>query len=212
MKQFCIMFISLSIGLTSCKTSNNVVSNSFFQKRKYNKGYYVNRGSISNTKDKKESKPSETTLISKNYLTKKESSTKKINEEKPLITSSTNLILDTEPTLTKKLELIVKRNDIVDTNLNYVKTPIKEPKIEHLAEISAILGGLSLLLILTGGSLIGIAAIVTGIISLKRQKKYPNLYDKKNKAKAWTGIIVGCISLLAGLLFIGYYLFAMGVI
>jgi hypothetical protein len=36
------LIITISIILSSCKTTNNVVTSNFIQKRKYNHGYYVN--------------------------------------------------------------------------------------------------------------------------------------------------------------------------
>jgi hypothetical protein len=210
MKKTSIISLILIITLTSCITSNSVVSKGLFQKRKYNKGYYVNRinKNKSIVKNEKSEPPSiKFSPISKTYLAQKDSIVVNKNESKTLIASTTNFIVDEENKLTQKIEKILE----IKRDTTYFETP-SEPKIEHLAEISAILGGLSLLLIFTGGPLIGIAAIVCGIISLKRQKKYPNLYDKKNKAKAWTGIVIGSLVLLAALFFIGYFLFVMTVI
>ena len=50
MKNIIIVISCLAILMSSCKTSNSVVSNGLFQKRKYNKGYHKNSKGIAKAK------------------------------------------------------------------------------------------------------------------------------------------------------------------
>lgn len=54
MKKVIVVLGCFIVLVSSCKTSNSVVSNGMFQKRKYTKGYHVNKSSSVKTKKSKE--------------------------------------------------------------------------------------------------------------------------------------------------------------
>lgn len=94
------LLVALAVVFASCATNNNVVNNRLISKRKYNKGFHINRkGNMksSNTEKEEESVAYED-VKSKNTKTKKAtySSTRKADSKADAVVSNENVSSDRE--------------------------------------------------------------------------------------------------------------------
>ena len=133
----------LSAVLFSCSTSNEVVSNGFFQKRKYNKGWYANKSSKvksskenNNSKDVHETKEEannavveeltiqqEVKAVSKEYISKSDlivKPTKTVlasnNDKEEVISSTSKIIVQEQETAV--LENLKRVSDAKPVEIN----------------------------------------------------------------------------------------------
>lgn len=106
-----LAIVTLSVLIISCKTSNDVVSNSLFQKRKYNKGWFVNsKKNVSNKKS-----------ITKNFDVALEEE-KEINKENPISKTKGDNLAQKQP---KSEESIIKELSQIDLDNKNQKEKIK---------------------------------------------------------------------------------------
>lgn len=224
-----ISVIALLIIATSCKTSNEVVSDNLIQKRKYRKGFYVNKKAKVKKDDLvftgQEDLSADAVFVENNSkyeasfelkndqtdeLIKKEESNKVNSEKESTELASQKKVNNKAAKLDKKIQRY-KRN--LRSFENGDDPPMK--KIEILGLLSfifAIAGIVSLLLgALLGG--VGLAfiilellAIIFSIISLSRHNSDPNKYKGKVYAKA--GLWIPLISLMVAAAVIIIYIFA----
>jgi len=85
-----ISIIVLAFGLSSCHVSDKVVSNNIIQKRKYNKGFFLNKGSIVSVSKRKKKIVSMLSNKKRSWLVSDSSSTISIQSLEP----DTNNITD----------------------------------------------------------------------------------------------------------------------
>ncbi len=227
-----ISIIVLIILVSSCKTSNDVVSTKLIQKRKYRSGFYVNNNN--RAKEKKddlvftgqEDLFSDAVFVENNSkseaffeleidrteeLIKKEESNE-VNPEK-----KGNELASSSKKVNKKAAKLDKKIQRYKKNLSSFENgddpPMKKTEILGLLSfIFAIVGIVSLLIgILVGG--VGLAfiilellAIIFSIISLSRHNNDPNKYKGKVYAKA--GLWIPLISLMVAAAAIIIYILA----
>lgn len=153
------VFVSIFITalISSCSSSNNVVSNSLFQKRKYTKGWHINKNNIS-------SNESNTTIQSKNIT-----SSNPIKNEIDLVKQKELKLINENETVqlpSDKKEIILVRD--------YVSDPPLELKFQQLlnpSECSEI--------IRVNGKTTKAIILEVGVNSIKYKKcsdKYGNSY------------------------------------
>lgn len=126
------LILSSAIGavLFSCSTSNKVVNSNFFQKRKYNKGYYIDVAKKSN-----ESK--QTSLKQVNHSISDEILSNKIVEFNNSVTTNNNdvnniipsseIVLNTSNNQTKS-KLSISNIVISKSETNFIKNQSKSSK------------------------------------------------------------------------------------
>jgi hypothetical protein len=92
-----LTILTLTFVLGSCSSSNNVVSNRFIQKRKYNKGWHIN-----NSKKSKDQRSS-----SKDDLGKIKSQKKTIDSDKGALVQEATIATKTQTVINKNNEPVV---------------------------------------------------------------------------------------------------------
>lgn len=117
-----ITLLAIGFGfLMSCSTSNDVVKNGWIQKRKYNKGWYVNKSqNIAKKSGKSKNEVAVSTLKvqeEKTTTAKKTITYAEAKEDKTVVASSSNVL--TPKTITK--QPVKKQNKVVEK-----QTKVKE--------------------------------------------------------------------------------------
>jgi len=209
-----VILITL-LFVSSCRTTNDVVTKGLFQKRKYTKGFYVNSHKRSKVKPVKFSNSIATVSTSssinrlkideKVYAGKKAkkikfSKLKRVKEPDDRIAITLRGILKESTVETRrKLERInhklMRKYAQQDPPVRYIdqETGVKK-KLEVLGLVGFIAGVVSLII---GPLLFGLGAFILSVISLSKFTKYPGIY--KGKGFAIAGLILGVISIIFGI-------------
>jgi hypothetical protein len=209
--------------VTSCSTSDKVVSENFIQKRKYNKGFYVNTNEKKNRikdsdNNKLSSEPNYLSETNKEIIDTQNQPENNVSNEvnHDLLIASTddnflppeekisfNSTNDDNSIRTKLEGKIEKSKDKLQKKLNkHVNKLSKsnltndgEPKTEGLGLAGFITGLVGLFIF---GILFGLIAIIFGAISLGKINKNPDKF--KGKGFAITSLILGIIDVAAFLI------------
>lgn len=184
MNKFNIAVIAASLLISSCSTSNDVVSGNFIQKRKYTKGFYVSKKSHVKTLAK------HVPITTSNAVIETENATEN------LIVLIDDSYMDTESITDIAVveERIVKKQKFKQENQIYslsIPEDVPSPKDEGLGIAGMIT---SLVGLFVFGILFGLVAIIFGSISLSKIAKNPEKF--KGKGYGITAIIVGIIDVL----------------
>ena len=192
---FAIIF-SLSIILNSCSTSEFAVN-----KRRYNKGFYVDFKN-KNIEKSTENLELNSKIEKQKVIIEIEKPTSNLScsmDEKPEIINETNVVLQNN--LNKNDKISVSQKEI---NKNKILEKIKfkntdEPGNEAklYALLSFIFGISGVVLITFFGLLLLIPALIFGILSLKEYKKTPEFTERK-----WMAIVGLSLGIAGILLFI----------
>lgn len=228
MKHFIGLLIA-AIFLSSCSTSTDVVSNDYIQKRKYKKGYYVekrNQTSKTEVVDIQEITDNKFTQREgendNKHLTHSELVIENSDENSFVASTDPNLILPEEqrvlitqafPNEDDLQDEMVSTNEenssTSKANKNFQKlfskhtSPLNSPNLEVFGLVSFISGLIGL--IPFWGLLLGFISIITGIISLRKIAKNPGKFYGKGFAIA--GIILGIIGIVISALIILAFLY-----
>src|ERR1035437_2348947 len=204
------LFILLSILITSCNTSNKVVSSSFIQKRKYTKGYHFDLAS-------KRANSHQPFAISQKHpdligmakqiipVHKKEIPSWEENRKAPVILDS---VLGDNRDLSASVDngtVILSNQKMIFTYENFIQqkeNPIRQPDNKKFSKNNNIGFSLSLLGFFLGFiPLVNISLGILGIIycskALKEIKENPDIY--KGHDQAGIGVYLGIIDIILGI-------------
>ncbi len=195
-------YLLLIIIATSCKTTQNVSDSSFIQKRKYNKGFYINKLNGSQKKNIKTVYLAEE-IAKKNVAEQTHKIKGSITENSEKDAYSEELEASNEKLVSKQK---IKNNNKVTPNyftgFDFIKArkvlrksdlkPNDDGLRFHWAAITGfVLGILSVVIVY-----LAIPAIVFSAIALSKIKQNPETY--KGKGLALAGLIIGLtLTLLA---------------
>jgi len=198
------IFLIFSILFSSCVTSDKVISDNFVQKRKYNKGYFVNSTSKINKVEKTSKSEIYTAEASKLNQPKKslELNQNSYNNnnifEQPL-SASTNLNQDATTKPAKSTYEIISINNETESQSSINNYTIKNNEINkkdarktHWGAIAGLTTGIVGLFIF--GIILGICAIIFSSIALAAIKNHPDVYKGRGMARA--GLIIGIVGLV----------------
>ncbi len=220
-----VLIVIVSLLIVSCGNSDDVVSGHFLQKRKYNKGIFVNLIKRDNKNnffyredDKKEIAISNKTdnMVSEDELTLSVIKDEPKKSEIFLLASVENKVLNlnniyveknkpiddyfTENKLRHNMNYIIQKNE----DDNYIKT-------EKLGLIGVLVGLYSIFV--QYGSVetaaiasfsFGAIAIILCIISIVKIKKNPEKY-RRNNIFTYGGIILGAIAIIRGFIYLSQF-------
>lgn len=220
-----IFLIAVASFFASCKTGSSVSDKGIVQKRKYQKGFYVNVKSPFDKKQKLEEKRGEDTAIlaevkSPQAISREksipqikqskrsdkvgrtkthETITKSIPADEDHLKLEASVSKELQPDVFTKKHSFYNQNQIMDeaTVSPQVTEQYQPQRINTPALLSFIFGILSLFIF---GIPLGIAAIVCGIIGIVQINNNPELF--RGSGFAIAGIIVGLISVVIVMLYL----------
>lgn len=147
------ILVLFSLFIASCKTNNHVISNSLFQKRKYNKGWYINFSkniSKKNSNDKSKSKLVQKQTTNKISVSNVVETNKKVlTTEKPHTTqqkkSSREFIIETNESIIKEQSYLPK-NHLNSKPSEFIRPQKREVESFSLASFIILLVNVLLIL------------------------------------------------------------------
>lgn len=230
MKKLAFILASLLI-ITSCSVSENVVSNKLLQKRKYTKGFHLNKNNrykesfelakehhdTDLNNEESNEKYVENSINSNDNLEQTKPNISKSNysgkpDEEALTASTTDYIPSQSYPISKNnFQEYAKKNNLHQKNELFKqktkkaeKNAMKESKKVHWAALTGFVTSLVGLLFMP--ILLGIIGIVFSSIGLVQIKKSPELY--KGKGFAIAGLVVGIVDVLIMFLLVAVLLAA----